>query len=158
MAFLIVLGGGAFILGLAYIVWIVVTKRHSQGTPNWPKVTGTVVRSRVYTFEHETSQGQERTYTPLVTYSYGVRGEVYTSAARDVWPYYRATTLNLQGAVSVISKYPDGSRVSVYYNPANPKQSLLEVPKPAAHNAVLYYGLANVIMGAAIVALSIVLL
>ncbi|MGC9350342.1 MAG: DUF3592 domain-containing protein, partial [Anaerolineae bacterium] len=148
MPFLIVLGSGAFILGLAYIIWISVVKHRSQGTPNWPKVTGTIVRARVYAFEHETPQGIKRTYTPLVSYTYEAGGQVYTAVERNVLPYYQATHDKLQTAEDVVAQYPVGSEVPIYYNPANPKQSLLELPKPAAHNAVLYFGLANALMGA----------
>jgi hypothetical protein len=157
MPFLIVLGSGAFILGLAYIIWISVTKRRSQGIPNWPQVTGTVIGATVHAFEYETPQGIKQTYTPLVRYSYVVGGQAYAASRRDMVPYERASYSEFEKAEAVIAEYPKASEVSVYYNPANPKQSLLEVPKPAAHNAVLYFGLANTLAGAAIITLGIVL-
>ncbi|MGC9521705.1 MAG: DUF3592 domain-containing protein [Anaerolineae bacterium] len=158
MEFLIVLGSGAFLLGLAIIVWIALTKRRGQGTPNWPKVPGTVVAARVVPFEHETPEGDEKTFTPLITYEYRVNGQTFESQRRNFLPGESATYQERSEAEAVVMRYPPGAPVSVSYNPANPKQAALEPPRPVAHNAVLYYGVTNLVAGALIVALGIVLL
>ncbi len=156
--FLIVLGVGVALLGLAFIIWMVVWKRRQHGTPNWPYVPGEVTASRVVPFAREGAYGTDHTYTALVEYRYTVAGLPYTANTRNFLPNAPATTRDLLKAAGVVSRYPEGTAVRVYYNPANPKQATLEVPKPVAHNAVLFYGIANLIAGAAIAALGIVLL
>lgn len=158
MEFLIVLGAGVSLLGLAFIIWIVVTKRREQGTANWPHVLGEIRESMVIPFEREMPRGIERTYTYVVTYEYVVDGEIYTASNRNFLPGIRATSLSLAKAETFVRRYPAGSWIPVYYNPANPKQAALEIPRPVAHNAVLYFGVTNLVLGIVIVALGIVLL
>ena len=156
--FLIVLGGGVALLGLAFIIWMVVWKQRQHGTPNWPYVQGDVIASRVVPFAREAAYGTDHTYTTLLEYRYTVDGLPYTSNTQNFLPDKPATTRNLLRATGIVSLYPEGSVVRVYYNPANPKQATLEVPKPVAHNAVLFYGITNLIAGIAITVLGIMLL
>jgi hypothetical protein len=156
--FLIVLGSGVALLGLAFIIWIAVAKQRHYGTPNWPHVQGEVTASRVVPFSRETAHGRDHTYTTLLEYHYMVGGLPYSSKNRDFLPDAASTTRDLLKATRVVSRYPEGSSVRVYYNPANPKQAALEVPKPVAHNAVLFYGITNLVAGIIIAVLGIVLL
>jgi hypothetical protein len=158
MWFLIVLGSGVALLGLAFIIWMVIWKRRRHGTPNWPYVQGEVIASRVVPFSREIPGGKDHTYTTLVEYLYTVGGLPYTSHKLNFLADAPATTRDLLAATGVVTRYPERSIVRVYYNPANPKQSALEAPKPTAHNAVLFYGITNLVAGIAIVALGIVLL
>jgi hypothetical protein len=158
MWFLVIMGAGVAVLGLAFVIWMAVSKQRKQGTPNWPHVQGEITASRVVPFERETPFGVERTFTAVVDYRYMVSGLPYTSANQNFLPHSYATSRDLFKATRTVSRYPAGSWVRVYYNPTNPKQSALELPKPVAHNAVLFYGIANVVAGIAIVALGIVLL
>ena len=143
MRFLIVLGGGTALLGLAFIIWMAVSKQRQHGTPNWPYVQGEVIASQVVPFERETALGIERTFTPVVEYRYTVEGLPYTSKTRNSLPDMTATTHDLLMATRIITRYPVGAWVRVTYNPVNPQQAVLEAPKPVAHNAVLFYGIAN---------------
>ncbi len=156
--FLIVLGSGAFLLGLALTIWILGTKRRMYGTPNWPKMTGHVLSATAVELERETSEGIVSTFTPIVRYEYGVAGTPYMSARLNFLPDEQGTFKERRAAGQVVAKYPLGASVDVFYNPANPKQAALGVPKPAAHNAVLYYGATNMVAGVLIIALGIVLL
>ena len=158
MEFLIVLGSGAFVLGLAFVVWIAVTKQRGQGTANWPHVKGQVVGAEVVPLERETSSGMQRTFTPIVAYVYEVEGQSYRARNVDFLPDTSATYRSREGAQAAIAEYSEGSTVDVFHNPANPKQAALEVPKPTAHNAVLFYGVVNMVAGAIIIAIGILLL
>lgn len=158
MVFLIVLGSGAALLGLAFIIWMAVSKHRQHGTPNWPSVEGKIIESQVVLFKRETPQGVEQTYTPVISYFYKIDGHAYTSDRRNFLPDTTATTQDLLKATRIVSRYPPGLTVRVYYNPANHQQAALEIPKPVAHNAVLFYGIANLVAGIAIVVLGIVLL
>ena len=156
--FLIVLGSGAFLLGLVLIIWISVTKRRGYGTPNWPTVAGDVLNATAVELDRETSGGMVATFTPIIRYAYDVADTRLTSARLNFLSDEQRTYKDRHLARQVVAKYPGGASVDVFYNPANPKQAALDVPKPAAHNAVLIYGVTNLIAGALIIALGIVLL
>lgn len=158
MQFLIVLGSGAFLLGLAVVIWISITKQRGHGTPNWPKVAGRVLESKVTALERETPEGMVTTYTPLVRYEYAVAGEVYTGRRFAFQPGETVTTKAPVEAARVVAAYPVATKVDVFYNAANPKQAALKLPKPAAHNAVLFFGITNMVMGGVILTLGILLL
>lgn len=156
--FLIVLGSGVFCLGVLVVSWILLTGRRGHGTPNWPRAAGEILNAKVVPFERETSDGIERTFTPLITYRYRVGDHTYTSKRLNFISDDTPTKRDRAAATSVVIRYPTGAAVKVFYNPANPKQAALEVPRPAAHRAVLLYGLTDVVMGLAILVLGIVLL
>jgi hypothetical protein len=158
MEILIVLGSGAFVLGLAFVVWIAVTKQRGQGTANWPHVKGQIVEAEIVSLERETPSATQRTFTRVVAYSYEVAGQSYRARNVDFLPDTSATYRSRDEAQASVSGYEAGSTVNVFHNPANPKQSALEVPKPTAHNAVLFYGVVNMVAGAIIIAIGILLL
>ncbi len=156
--FLIVLGSGVFLLGLAFIIWILDTKRRGYGTPNWPRVVGEVLSATIVELERETPGGMVSTFTPIVQYEYEVDGTLYTSGRSNFLSDEQGTFRDRRAAGQVVDRYPSGASVDVFYNPANAKQAALDVPKPAAHNAVLAFGATNLVAGALIIALGIVLL
>lgn len=158
MEFLIVLGSGAFLLGLGVVIWIVVTKRRGQGEANWPSASGQVVSAKIVALERETPEGVVRSFTPVVHYIYTVGESAYESQQRNAYPDETATFAEPERAQAVVDKYRPGASVRVFYNPANPKQAVLEAPKPAAHNAVIFYGVTNMVAGAIIIALGVWLL
>lgn len=156
--FLIVLGGGAFLLGLGCVVWMALSKQRGHGTPNWPKVVGRVLDASVSALVRETPEGLETTFTPIIRYEYAVAGEIYTASRLHFLRSETRTTRSPLEAGRVVARYPENSAMDVFYNPANPKQAALILPEPVAHNAVLFYGVTNVVMGVLIAALGIILL
>jgi hypothetical protein len=160
MGFLIVFGAGIFLLGLAYAIWTLVVKRRDQGTGNWPRTEGRVTSSFLYEHERDTPQGIIRSFTPVIDYEYEVDGLMYASNRRNFLPRETKTYANRLDAESVIAKYTldKDETIPVYYNPNNPKQAVLEIPRPQAHNAELWYGLTNVLCGIGVMVLGIILL
>lgn len=157
MPFLIVLGAGAVILGVGCIVAMIITKRARQGISNWDAVTGTVLDAFVYHHKRQTNETTTVTHTPMIKYIYVVSGETYMSFKRDTLPYYAASAYDLGEANAIVQSYPVNSAVPVYYNPNNPKQAVLKIPKAFANNTILLYGIVNVLVGGGIIALGIVL-
>jgi hypothetical protein len=156
--FLIFLGSGVLLLGLAFAVWMFVTKRQGQGIANWPSTEGQILKADVVKLERETPSGIVRTYTPVVSYTYGVAGQPYTSRRINFLPDDSATYSDKDRAQQAIAPYLAEAAVRVYYNPTNPKQATLEKPRPVAHNSVLLYGIVLMGVGAGLIALGIVLL
>jgi hypothetical protein len=156
--FLIVLGGGALLLGLACVIWIVRSKRRNYGTPNWPRVVGRILDVSVATLARETPAGMVTTFTPMVRYEYAVEGEIYVGQRVHVSRDERLTTQRRSEADRRVARYGVNDPVDVFYNPVVPQQAALVLPRPVAHNAVLFFGVANAVMGALMIVLGIVLL
>ncbi len=157
MPFLIIFGACLIVFGAAYIISTILTKRSFQGTANWPKTDGEVVRAFLYRHERRTPTETSITCTPVVEYAYTVAGQRYTSQKRDFAPYDRATFTEEKQAAAVLANFPPGKAVTVRYNPAVPAQAALKVEKPRTHNTVLLFGVVNVVMGVLMIGLAVVL-
>lgn len=156
MEFLIVFGGCVVVLGIAYIVITILSKRNAQGAGYWPKIEGKVLRAFIYKHERKTPSETSVTFTPVVEYAYTVDEVAHTSQRRDFSP---ASSFEDKGeAQKVVDAFAVGSEVEVRYNPNFPQQAALSVPKPMGHNGNLLYGIVNIVMGALMIVLAIVLL
>lgn len=86
----------------------------------WASSAGVVIKSRV-----EVSGGETTSVYPKIVYEYGVGGQTYQNDnIRPGDDHYNAMVGSR--AYDIVDKYPVGSAVIVYYNPANPAQSSLE--------------------------------
>jgi hypothetical protein len=90
----------------------------------WPLTRGTVLSATVQV----SHQGRSRHETPLVLYTYQVNGQVFQG--RQVRAGDEFGRVRVNGAASsashTVARYPAGSCVEVYYDPANPANSALE--------------------------------
>lgn len=87
-------------------------------TENWHSTEGTVIESRVIIGSARYSSVR----SPRIKYDYEVNGNMYRSkrvSYANVW-----TNIN-NDVYEFISLYPVGSRVTVYYDPVKPSQSVL---------------------------------
>ncbi|MEJ5309740.1 MAG: DUF3592 domain-containing protein [Anaerolineae bacterium] len=158
MPFLIIFGACLIVFGAVYVISTIVTKRSFQGTANWPKAAGEVLRAFVYRHERRTPKETSITYTPVVEYAYTVGEHRYTSGKRDFAPYDCATFTDERKAREIVAAFPAGKAVTVRYNPVVPAQAALKVEKPKMHNTVLLFGVVNVVMGVLMIALAVVLM
>jgi hypothetical protein len=122
---LIVSFGGTILAFNAVLLGIIVfVNRKASAARGWPSTAGTVLTSTLES--RRASDGAGHVNYPVVAYSYEVKGERYEG---------RRITPGLEwggtGAEQVIARYPVGSRVSVYYDPGNPSEALLERKAPA---------------------------
>ncbi|KAA0252619.1 MAG: DUF3592 domain-containing protein [Chloroflexi bacterium] len=90
---------------------------------DWASTTGTVLMSTLQA--RRSSDGHYVNY-PVVVYQYRVGGMSYES--RKITP---GLEWGGTGAGKVVARYPTGSQVTVYYNPANPVEALLERKPPS---------------------------
>ncbi len=113
--------GGWFI----YLAGNVVSScMHGHASRNWPTVDGKVIDSSVESSVEFGSHGTIHTsYRPLIKYEYAVSG---VPCSGDNWAFYTLWSTDKEWAASIVQKYPAGSRVTVYYDPANPGESVLE--------------------------------
>lgn len=89
---------------------------------DWATTTGTVVFS---TLEARRGSKGSTVYYPVVQYQYRAHAQQYES--RKIMP---GMDWGGSGAPAIVAKYPTGSTVTVYYNPENPAEALLERNTP----------------------------
>ena len=104
---------------------IMETKNREKAVKSWPSVTGKVGISEARI--HRTD-GHDTDF-PHVSYSYEVNGKTYRSS--NILPGGDIGGVNVE---STLARYPKGADVTVYYDPHNPKDAVLEPGKDTASN------------------------
>ncbi len=133
MAFGVLCFGSFVLIFGAVAAWLLFTyfqqRRKAGESAGWPATQGKIVLSTVKasTTRHSTDSGMwvERTsYFPKVQYEYSVMGKTYTGG-RIAFGASKGFS-SRAGAEKVLERYPVGATVTVYYNPDNPADAVLE--------------------------------
>jgi len=90
----------------------------AAASANWPITQGHITKSTIKSTLNEEGSTSE----PVVIYSYTVEGRTYTGNGISPGLGVQSTDL----ALTIISRYPEGSVHSVYYLPSNPATAYLE--------------------------------
>ena len=120
------------------------TARSAHAARGWPRTTGVVTSCRRK--ECRDAEGR-RTFKEVISYRFDVDGDEVIGRRAcfgDCW----ATNVGFF-VQRVMSRYPAGSEVSVRYNPANPRDAVLE----PGMNPLLVQ---NILIGVLLVALGVV--
>ena len=95
----------------------------AQQSLSWPSTEGVISHSAVLLQTQQTSGSNNAvTYKADVAYRYKVRGRDYSSA-RITLADFSSSGGRAQG---IVNRYPDGAPVTVYYNPVDPSDAVLE--------------------------------
>ena len=125
-------------LGLAALAASLWLRQMNRKAASWPTTTGTILSSGLEADPHDAGSVVE------ITYQYSVAGRKYT-ASRIA---YTATSDSRPAKERLVSEYPAGRVVEVYYDPAHPASAALQ-RDPSA----LWLGVAAT--GAAFVAIAV---
>ena len=112
---------GIIALGVTVLFFGAVPIFRSQQARSWPVAEGRITSSRVHDFVG--SRGG-RQYSPKIEYLYSPDGLRHYRGTRITFGDYASSTRN--DAESILSRYPVGSRVPVFYDPRCPRVSVLE--------------------------------
>lgn len=104
----------ASLVGLAVTILGVVQFKKALETKHWPSVEGTIITS-------EMSGGTK--VAPIVRYLYYVDDQEYSFDQVNPLKLGRGQKKYAQ---RVLDKYPMDAKVTVYYNPSDPKSAVLE--------------------------------
>jgi len=111
-------GSGLAILVLAW-------KRHREEdiTNTWQPAPGTILSSEVVQHRPVNPESKEENmFTPMVRYTYSWSGTSFTG--------YRLTFYQKEYSQSkarqIVSRYPSGNNVTVYFDPLHPDEAVLE--------------------------------
>jgi uncharacterized protein DUF3592 len=124
-------------VGIGLLLFGMNQRKQGTASQSWPTTTGTILSATLSQQSRRNSQGyHDVTYAPTVEYTYEVNGNSYRSDKINAgWTVsYDAGT-----AQNKLSQYQPGTRVTVYYNPTNPANAVLE-PKSATGNIFMIAG------------------
>jgi hypothetical protein len=95
-----------------------------QSSESWAQVEGKVVKSSVREEVSRDSDGDmQTTYYPEVEYVYSLLGQEFRGDAIVFGPKQGGGRSNAQ---KTVGKYPLDAKVTVYYDPDKPEESVLE--------------------------------
>jgi hypothetical protein len=96
--------------------------RKMQQSLSWPSARGEIAHSAVFREMQDSSSSSGPTYKADVAYRYQVKGRDFSSEQITLADYSSTTGR----AQAIVNRYPHGAAVTVYYNPANPAEAVLE--------------------------------
>ena len=122
--------GVALILaGSIWFVWSLYSLGKGRKSEFWNVTTGIITKSEVIELSLRKGGGA----CPIVHYEYSLYGKLYKSD-RIFWGNVH-TSCTRDSAQQVAEKYMEGTQVTVYYNPNNTQESVLE--PGSAHGSML---------------------
>jgi hypothetical protein len=110
-------------IGVAMLGTGVYRRIRISASQRWRQVDGTIVRCGVELDPGPDSNG----YMALVSYEYAVNGVAYTGSRVGFSEQFYVRRKN---AEAVAARYPVGSRLPVYFDPAKPDDAVLERSYP----------------------------
>lgn len=108
-------------VGASLVVRGVRSSGRRRSASSWPATSGTILMSTIQVQR----TGSARREIPVVLYSYQVGPNVYQGSRIRVGDELGSVTI-AGHARAVLSRYPVGSTVHVFYDPTDPRLSALE--------------------------------
>ena len=98
----------------------ILAARWGKSSENWPTVKGQITRANVQRYG-----GRNAGYHPSIAYSYRLDGTWY-EAKRIEFGTPLLIWNSKDNATRLVSKYPKGSKATIYYHPDKPTLSTLQ--------------------------------
>ena len=117
---------GFFAAGIALIVVGIAQRSQLVAARRWATVDGEILAARV--IEDENADGGKR-YEPDIQYAYTVDGVRHLGTRRQL---IVLAPLSRAYAEGIVQRYAPGSRATVYYDPGQPRDAVLEIPTTSA--------------------------
>lgn len=139
----LLIGATVAVIACAVIAWTVYGAirenesniRNADASLTWPSVKGRVTETRLDASRKPKAKTTD--YTALITYTYSVNGQSYTANRIRFGAEGENTRESQQ---SVLNRFPEGARVDVLYDPANPAIATLLTGRAAYQQAGSYFG------------------
>lgn len=97
-----------------YMRYFIIEAIKGVQSKNWPQAHGTIIKSLVA----ERSGGDLESYAPEISYDFEALGEKYLGSNLAFLNNYSSNSI--ENVEELISEYPIGRRVTIYYNPEEP--------------------------------------
>lgn len=140
--------------GLSFFFFLTGELRSILECRNWPTVPGVIISSKVVEtdrMETNTRPGGKGmisrfVYLPTVAYNYTVEGKKYLSNKVFLWmdaeDFHKP-----KNAWEIVDRYPVGKEVTVYYNPDNIGEAVLETKIRFTHVVFPGIGILFILLG-----------
>ena len=125
--------------GLSFWGWNIL--QNAKASTSWPTAQGQIIKSEVT--RSRDGEGHD-SYSPEVTYTYLAKKRAYKSYAIK---FGENSYDNKSMSEKIAAAYPVGKKVSVYYNPEDPDNSVLEQGVTIGSYIVLGIGVLFVAIG-----------
>lgn len=130
--------------GIATLIFGSVSSIEAFYSRSWPIVEGVIKVSQVDTYLSQSDTGATTMYHPQVSFNYFVNGKQYHSDLISLGDY---STSDQKQTENMLSLYPIGKLVRVYYDPGRPDRAVLE-PGPTGGLLIpLFVGTAVTALG-----------
>jgi hypothetical protein len=130
---------GVFFIGMAIMQQL----KAKKAEKTWPTAPGVILSSIVGTHLSHSSRGGTTTqYMPEVAYDYQVNEITYKGSSVG----FGKSTTSSRKATEIVSRYPQGTAVSVHYDPQDPAKAVLET-KAYSFGSNLALGIIIAVMG-----------
>lgn len=136
--------------GIKAIIRYFNLKLQWEKSQTWPSTPGKIIRSKVKAVrapaygKKRGADGGRTAFLPDILYSYRANGEDFESGqlffAQDSYCTNKV-------ASDRVDQYPEGSEVTVYYNPDEPEMALLDRNRDSEISSTLTSGAAFVVIG-----------
>ncbi|MBS2101220.1 DUF3592 domain-containing protein [Carboxylicivirga linearis] len=111
------------IVGLIILIFNLRSLIKANSSKNWLSAEGEILNSEL---DITKSFGEsDKVYNPKVEYKYLVNGKEYCST-RIYYGSSSSSTFKKSKSRNIIEKYPKGSRVTVFYDPMNESEAVIE--------------------------------
>ena len=122
--------GGFFILLFAGVGGFLIYKsfrdrKKAETSQSWPSTPGQITEARVARSRRTDSEGDaDYSYAPAIQYTYQVGGQEYSG--NNITFGFRQSFSSQAKAEAALARFPTGGQVTVYYDPSNPGEAVLE--------------------------------
>jgi hypothetical protein len=119
------IGGGliTILCSLAVLGWGMLQQHKMQEAQTWPTTQGEITAS--FVTDVTSSDDSGTSYEPRVRYRYVVAGIIYEGTRIGFFGH--TTYGSRRRAQRALASYPEGAKVTVYYNPQHPEEAVLEI-------------------------------
>jgi len=121
-------------------------RRHFDARNRFVATEGEVLAGRIKT----SSDGDGATHTPIIRYRYVVGGVEYIS---DRYAYWAVATSDYAHVSRIVRDHPKGRKVTVYYDPDNPADAILQLEVPTAMYFLLLFLQPFLLIGLGLIAM-----
>lgn len=114
-----------FVAGVIMIIFGIRNRKKGTESQEWPRVTGTITNVNISKDTDTDAEGFTTvTYKPEIEYQYEIGGNQFTSTRVS---FGGTRTYNsYKKAEEATAKYPLDGAISVFYNPQQPEEAVLE--------------------------------
>ena len=128
------------LIGIMFIANSISSIQKGSDSENWPSTTGYIISSNIV--RHPSKHGY--TYGANITYQYSINDHTYSSNRISYGDY---SSSDGEHANQLVTQYYVGRNVTVFYNPKNPSEAILEPGATFFSYMFLLAGILPIVIG-----------